>query len=69
MIDKEKRGLERRDAWDYNTVRSFRDWMTDASMPEAVIGRIFIILGKKNAELELTTSCSEAVMKASAVFQ
>ena len=43
--------------------------MTDASVPEAVICIIFIILGKKNAELELTTRCSEAVMKARAVFQ
>ena len=68
-IEKEKAGLEKRETYDFGTVRSYRDWLEDSSITEAIIGRVLVILGMKNSEFEATSRESECAMKARAVFQ
>ena len=68
-IEKEKAGLEKRKTYDLSTVRSYKDWMEDPSIKEAMVGRLFVILGRKNSELEGASRTDEAIMKARGVFQ
>ena len=68
-VQKEKEGLDKHDTFDYDSGRSFRDWMNDPKVPEAMIGRVFCILGRKHSELEGTNRADESILKCRAVFQ
>ena len=51
---------------DMDNVREFIDLMRDPKVSEAMVGRVFMILGKKNAEMD---EGDEQSWKARAVFQ
>ena len=64
-VNSELAAHNKRGTWDYETVREYTSWMSDPSIPEAVAGRVFLILGVKNSELEQ----AHWSWKARAVFQ
>ena len=68
-VQKEKEGLDQHDTFNYDSVRSFKDWMNDPKIPEAMIGRVFCILGRKHSELEGTDKAIDSILKCRAVFQ
>eukprot|EP00974_Lingulodinium_polyedra_P110550 10690114-Lingulodinium_polyedra.AAC.1 len=48
----ELEGHRRRGTWDVTQVRSLRDWMEDPRYADVVVGRVFVILGCKNSEMD-----------------
>ena len=48
---KELKGHAERGTWDLSTVREHFDLMRDPTQKEAMIGRVFGILGCRNAEM------------------
>ena len=68
-LQKEKSSLDKHGTFDYDSVRSYKDWMNDVEIPEAMVGRVFCILGRKNSEFEGTEREDEATLKCRGVFQ
>ena len=66
---KEQHSHEKRGTWDLKSVREYEDWMRDPNIPEAVFGRLFTILGRKNAEAQVEETDAEMQFKARTVFQ
>ena len=64
-VEAELEGHRRRGTWDITQVRSLRDWMDDPRYADVVVGRVFIILGCKNSEMDE----QEWRYRARAVFQ
>jgi hypothetical protein len=65
-LDKERDGLMKANTFDMNNPREYSDLMRDNKIDEAMFGRVFMILGKKNAEMD---ERDEQTWKARAVFQ
>ena len=64
-IDKERDGIMSRGTFDMDHPRELADLMADRTVNEAMVGRVFCILGKRNAEM----TEEHQSWKARAVFQ
>ena len=65
-MQKELKGHAERGTWDLSTVREHSDLMRDPTQKEAMIGRVFGILGCRNAEM---LGSEDPVYKYRVVFQ
>ena len=67
-MQKELDGHNSKGTWDLSSVREFADLMKDPVYPEALVGRVFGILGIKNAERQSTMQ-ADLEWKYRSVFQ
>ena len=64
-VAKEVASHAERGTWDLSRVRELSEWMTDDAYSEVLVGRVFVILGVKFAEM----AKSEWKFRARAVYQ
>jgi hypothetical protein len=65
-LDKERNGIMDLGTFDMEHPREYGDLRRDGLIDEAMFGRVFLILGKKNAEMD---DDDEHAWKARAVFE